>query len=104
MLLYHSMTAASIRFFFWQRVANNSGNSRAKKEKGSREIDKNDSNANLEEEESESKQIAQPKNTQSMAEACLRISNCQAGVPHLPSLAECLLGYLFTLRAWQGWS
>lgn len=45
-------------------MANTPGNSRAKKEKGSTEIEKNDSNANQEEKESESKQITQPKNTQ----------------------------------------
>lgn len=53
MLLFcHSITAPSV--FFWQKVANTPGNSRAKKKKGSTEIDKNDSNANLEEKESES--------------------------------------------------
>lgn len=84
MLFYHSITAPSVFFFFfffWQKVANTPGNSRAKKEKGSTELEKNDSNAN-QEKESERKQITQPKNTQclpclfrwgalSLAEVCL---------------------------------
>lgn len=49
LLFYHFITAPSVFFFFsWQKVANTPGNSRAKKEKGSTELEKNDSNANQE--------------------------------------------------------